>query len=236
MLPPARAPREGPRRAAGGSQPRRAAQKWYGYLLIRKSPPLYRFLPLYGWVLHLIIRFSAQEGGSPAALARGKPHQTRRHRGPYSADPNSACPDVWICRLGRTNRILSPQYRIDEPRRGHLAARGTPPRHGPVNRGLCPCRTDPVGIRAARVGGIEKKTLECIKPGFLDGYGVTAVSDVTTMLKYLNILSNKMFFTPDESLAKVRYNGLSCSEQRPNFFRALFRTRKTLLSPNFHQG
>ena len=119
--------------------------------------PYTEIVSLYGYFLHLIIRLSAQEGGSPAALARGKPHQTRGHRGPYSGDPNSACPDVWVYRLGRTNRILSPQYRIDEPKRGHWAARGTPPRHGPVNRVLCPCRADPVGIRAARVRDIEEK-------------------------------------------------------------------------------
>ena len=86
--------------------------------------------------------------------------------GGYSGDPNSACPDIWTYRLGRINRILSPQYRMDEARRGHSAARGTPPRHGPVNRVLCPCRADPAGVRAPGGTHFQKKTLDRTKTGF----------------------------------------------------------------------
>ena len=124
--------------------------------------------------------------------------------GGYSGDPNSACPDIWTYRLGRINRILSPQYRMDEARRGHSAARGTPPRHGPVNRVLCPCRADPAGIRAARVGGIFKKNTGMHKIWFFRWVRRDRCFGCDDDVKYLILLSNELFFIPDETIPEVR--------------------------------
>ena len=76
----------------------------------------------------------------------------------------------------RGTQILSPDNRDDGARRGHsraatlssrpMVAHGTPPRHGPANRVLCPCRADPAGVRAPGGTHFQKKTLDRTKTGF----------------------------------------------------------------------
>ena len=69
-------------------------------------------------------------------------------------DGNTISRCAYLNQLDRPGvQILSPENRMDGARRGQssaalslsrpLDAHGTPPRHGPVNRVLCPRRADP---------------------------------------------------------------------------------------------
>ena len=78
----------------------------------------------------------------------------------------------------RGTQILSPDNRDDGAKRGHsraamlfsrpMVAHGTPPRHGPANRVLCPCRAVPAGVGAPDGSNFQEKHWISENTGFIE--------------------------------------------------------------------